>query len=59
MDTIQYLEEHGLEIGQAATAGDTAAQRIIDMYRLHYAQPSDPGAKGLLDVAVSEYQQSR
>ena len=54
-ETIDYLKDHGSEIGEKAKAGDTKAAEIISLYKMHYSQPSDPGAAGLLIAAVADY----
>lgn len=55
----EKLRPHVRAIQDAAIAGDAKAKQVIDLYMLHVAQPSDPGAPALCHAAFDDWQRSR
>jgi hypothetical protein len=54
-EVMAYLTANGNAIGKAGERGDTNAVRIMALYQMVYSCPGDPGARGLLTAAVTEY----
>jgi hypothetical protein len=53
-ETLEYLKEHGSEIGTAAREGNSKAEHIISLYVMAYGHLDVPTA-GLLTAAVDEW----
>lgn len=52
---MDYLQEHGLEIGRAAKNGNLTAQYVIDWYVIWQKAPGDNGAKTVLIEMINHY----
>ena len=50
-DTLDYLTEHGKEIGRAYQEGDPQAKEVVTLYQMFYVH-QDPPTGGLLEAAV-------
>lgn len=55
----EKLRPHVQDIKDAAEKGDSTAQRIINLYRLHQDCPSDPGAPALCEQVFDDWMKDR
>lgn len=55
MTLTEKLKPHVMAITTAANGGDKGALRIISLYEMHRACPSDPGARALCDAAADDW----
>lgn len=53
------LRSHVADIEADAASGSKKAQAIINLYQLHVACPSDPGAPALCSAAFDEWRKSK
>lgn len=51
----ETLKKYGKKIAEQADAGILRAQQVIDLYKVHYDAPGDPGAYGLVRAAFAEW----
>ena len=56
MDFYDELKEAAPAIEEDAKQGDTLAQEVINLYRLHCLCQQDPGAFGLCEAAFKRWQ---
>ena len=59
MSLADKLRPHVPEIQSQARGGNEKAARIIDLYQMHVACPSDPGAPALCEAAFDEWMKSK
>lgn len=53
------LRPHVDAIKKSASLGNEKAQAIINLYTLHCACPSDPGAPALCEVAFNDWMRAK
>jgi hypothetical protein len=56
IDVFDYVKKHYKEIKKEIEKGDKLARDIGTFYQLLVDCPSDPGARGLLEGAIEEWE---